>query len=897
MEEARQQATMQPASSSSEQESFRESLPQAEHPLYSKYIIEREIGHGSQGRIFLAKRLSDNLKVAIKQLNISSIKTWKEYDLFHREATLLESVKIPGVAKFYDAIECLDDKPPCSYIVQEYIDGTSLEKMIRDGHRFKVEDVYDILIQTLQILEKLHQHEPPIIHRDIKPSNLMITPDKNGKYKVTIIDFGAVANPQVQGGGSTIAGTFGYMPPEQLTGKPAPASDIYALAALGVQLFCGKSPAELPQKDFRLIFEPELQDRPHDLVVLLGQMLDPKIEQRLKDIPEIIRRLKKIQEGKDLSPETQQSGCYSTVFEKKLSEVKTIGQNGNIAIWQELPDNLPRLIPDCYLTIFNQDLNASSVFKDLFEDADFRKMEHLNKLDTFLSYAMVGLFVIFCVIGIPIFITGILKGYAIFVIILLFAFTLLFLYFIKTVINTFIKNHELFLKNKYGMKTNRFNVDAKQLMLDMRNLLTNGRKTIARIYNIEYIPQTNVEPLNLLTKADLLTLKLNNKYTVTPDLFYERIRQACYIADKPSFKVSYKFNPPDDIRKEDIIHSFITQSEPENHYQEGDPLPILYYIKDNYFEDLVTSMPFPLSELDLAEYTAGKIVDSSRGIPSPCTSTNELDDLTDDLTDFIDTIVDSSRGKASPCTSTNELGDLTDLIDTIVDSVHDKTSPEKSAKDSSPNVSKSDLYADISHIFHFPKPNTGSAFYNDKVHEIINARTMSELDKAVRFCFAYNRETNLRIIPYHRMVLMEPRVYPCHANCILVLCDMAFPILADLKKERCLEAFDVIKEYMKIKPRHLTRKACEQLNLIKYCAKEYGFGSDLNDDFYELLLDILVDPDISIDARTEIADNFFYQTPKPFMVRAYNNIKEFDKNMIKDKARIQHQLKQHITYS
>ena len=118
------------------------------HPLHSKYLIKEEIGHGAQGRIFRAIRLSDNVTVAIKQLNISSIKTWKEYDLFHREASLLKTVNISGVAKFYDDINCYDDDPPCSYIVQEYINGTSLQKMLNGGHRFKTDDIYDILTQN-----------------------------------------------------------------------------------------------------------------------------------------------------------------------------------------------------------------------------------------------------------------------------------------------------------------------------------------------------------------------------------------------------------------------------------------------------------------------------------------------------------------------------------------------------------------------------------------------------------------------------------------------------------------------------------------------------------------------------------------------------------------------------
>ena len=112
--------------------------PQNKRSITEEYQIFREIGHGAQGRIFEARRIADDTIVVVKQLNIDSIKTWKEYELFNREAEVLKSLDFDGVAKFYDAIECLDDDPPCSYIIQEYINGASLQKMLSDGHRFSV---------------------------------------------------------------------------------------------------------------------------------------------------------------------------------------------------------------------------------------------------------------------------------------------------------------------------------------------------------------------------------------------------------------------------------------------------------------------------------------------------------------------------------------------------------------------------------------------------------------------------------------------------------------------------------------------------------------------------------------------------------------------------------------
>ena len=139
----------------------------------------KKIGHGSQGDVFLAKRDSDGIEVAIKRLNIESVKTWKTYELFHREAEVLSTLQIDGVAKFYEAVDMPEDDPPRAYIVQEFIPGTTLGTLIGQGHRFSLSCTFDIIVQLLTLLKQLHSHTPPVIHRDIKPNNIMLKPLEN----------------------------------------------------------------------------------------------------------------------------------------------------------------------------------------------------------------------------------------------------------------------------------------------------------------------------------------------------------------------------------------------------------------------------------------------------------------------------------------------------------------------------------------------------------------------------------------------------------------------------------------------------------------------------------------------------------------------------------------------
>ena len=318
------------------------------------YRILSTLGKGTQGEVYLAQRESDGLRVAIKRLNIGSVKHWKEYDLFRREAATLAALDIDGVAKFYDAVECLDANPPCSYIIQEYISGRSLATMLKQGHRFTLDQVYGIVIRLLEILYTLHNYDPPIIHRDIKPSNIMVQPGDDERYRVWLIDFGAVANPSVQGGGSTVAGTFGYMPPEQLMGKPVPASDIYALAAVMVHLLSGISPADMPVRDFHLIFEPDLQALPVDLVRTLQGMLEPNEDKRLCDIIELLHTFIMYRAGKyGAEKGTGIQSLNVPSYWEEAAKVDYFAQEGSIELWNRLP--LERgAIPRVYQNVIQQ---------------------------------------------------------------------------------------------------------------------------------------------------------------------------------------------------------------------------------------------------------------------------------------------------------------------------------------------------------------------------------------------------------------------------------------------------------------------------------------------------------------------------------------------------------------
>ncbi len=541
--------------------------------LADKYEYLQHIGSGSQGDIYKARVLKTGKLVAIKQLRIDQVDNWKAYDLFEREAEVLSKLNIPGVSKFYEAFKYFDADPPCAFIVQKFIDGVSLETHIRSGLRWTLPRTFGIALQILDILEKLHKNDPPIIHRDLKPGNIMITREK-GKDRVYLIDFGAVANPIVQGGGSTIAGTFGYMPPEQLMGKPGPESDLYALAATIVYMLSGVSPADIQTLEFRLVIEPHLQSFPTVVMHLLGRMLEPSAQKRLTDYDEIRRYFNNFiqsdfTEGKQTDDEFYASPDYVAQFKS----VKTLWDSGNLKLWSALPAATDRLIPNEIESMEAADLlSHRSIMRGEYKPKV--KTSFLIKLLTLTFVGWVGYFALGYLFDVRTLAealnsgsTGILAWiiFAIFICIIIVGFIWLAFGAGQWRSSKALPVHKI---TPYGY------------ILCKRKLLANGQKTIATILSVQYIPNTD-PPVEL--------------YAIIGHESKE------YIHNIPSFRISYKFNPPDDSLKDDLVHQITIHRDPGSHLQPGDPLPILYWIAP-LNNNKVISMPYPFAQCDTENY-------------------------------------------------------------------------------------------------------------------------------------------------------------------------------------------------------------------------------------------------------------------------------------------------------
>lgn len=270
------------------------SEPSLEHPvlevLQERYELLREIGGGTQGRTFLGRSREHGEYVAIKELSFDVLESWKALELFQREAKVLESVSHPAIPSFVDTfdIEAQDeDEDSRFFLVQQFVSGESLDVGVAKGVRYSERQLRDLAAALLSVLDYLHGLHPPVVHRDIKPSNIIRT----GPGAYALVDFGAaqMVLPD-ETGGSTIVGTSGYMPPEQLAGRTRPGSDLYALGATLAHLATGVHPTKMRQERLRLQWRERaaVSDALADFIDLL---LEPVVEDRIASASEALELL------------------------------------------------------------------------------------------------------------------------------------------------------------------------------------------------------------------------------------------------------------------------------------------------------------------------------------------------------------------------------------------------------------------------------------------------------------------------------------------------------------------------------------------------------------------------------------------------------------------------------
>jgi serine/threonine protein kinase len=232
-------------------------------------------------------RSADGTRVAIKELLFSLVPTIEQVDAFYREAAFLRGLGDRNTPRFIDAFSVGAGVETRLYLVQEFIEGDSLlTRLQREPLRGAAFD--DVATKVLEILTVLHNRTPKIIHRDIKPANLVFR--SNGEP--VLVDFGSARHlEQTVTFGSTMVGTVGYMPPEQLGGTIDESSDLHALGASLLHAATGKAPSEFLVDGMHLAFGTVSGLSPKQRE-FLAKLTAPKRAHRFSTATEALRWLR-----------------------------------------------------------------------------------------------------------------------------------------------------------------------------------------------------------------------------------------------------------------------------------------------------------------------------------------------------------------------------------------------------------------------------------------------------------------------------------------------------------------------------------------------------------------------------------------------------------------------------
>lgn len=278
-----------------------------EKPKLGRYDVERELGKGAMGTVYLGRDPKINRVVAIKTLALSQEFEPDELEdvreRFFREAETAGRLSHPNIVTIYDAGEEHD----LAYISMEFLEGTDLTGFTKADGLLPLDRVLELIAQAADALAFAHQHN--VVHRDIKPGNIMYE-DSSGKIKIT--DFGiARITDSSRTKTGMVLGTPSYMSPEQIAGKKVDGrSDLFSLGVMLYQMTTGRLPFKADSMAtlmYQIANEPHPEpisvqpDLPACVQAIINRALEKDPDARYSDGAEMARELRDCAAGRSNS--------------------------------------------------------------------------------------------------------------------------------------------------------------------------------------------------------------------------------------------------------------------------------------------------------------------------------------------------------------------------------------------------------------------------------------------------------------------------------------------------------------------------------------------------------------------------------------------------------------------
>jgi serine/threonine protein kinase len=197
-----------------------------------KYKVLEQIGSGGMAMVYRGEHIYLKKPVAIKVMLPSFSEKPELVQRFLQEAEMASKLDHPNIVKIFD----FGDEDGLLYLVMQFIDGDTLERILRHRGKISLREAINITLQVLSALQ--YAHEKGLVHRDIKPGNVMI----NKEGRAYLLDFGIAVLGGMGGEEKTAAGTPEYMAPEQFRGRADRRSDLYSVGVMLYEMLTGKTP-------------------------------------------------------------------------------------------------------------------------------------------------------------------------------------------------------------------------------------------------------------------------------------------------------------------------------------------------------------------------------------------------------------------------------------------------------------------------------------------------------------------------------------------------------------------------------------------------------------------------------------------------------------------------------
>ncbi|MDP2772255.1 MAG: serine/threonine-protein kinase [Nocardioides sp.] len=257
--------------------------------IAGRYSLDREIGRGGMGAVWLGRDDVLGRQVALKRVGMIPGGSSPDLLRAEREARLAARLNHPHVVAIFDLV----DEDDQQWLVMEYVEGSTLSELVRSNGALSPDQAAEIIVQAAEALAAAH--EAGIVHRDVKPSNILVTPD--GQVKLS--DFGiarAEADASLTQTG-LVTGSPAYISPEVASGRQATdLSDVWSLGATLYHALTGRPPYDIGDNVigglYRIVHEepPRLTDAGWLTPLLASSMVvDPHERWSMQQVVDFLR--------------------------------------------------------------------------------------------------------------------------------------------------------------------------------------------------------------------------------------------------------------------------------------------------------------------------------------------------------------------------------------------------------------------------------------------------------------------------------------------------------------------------------------------------------------------------------------------------------------------------------